>query len=162
MSDRRICVAASPRYSGTDCWPDLAQAPVQPEHGILQNVVGLFPSPQPRETSKHLSRQPQQPVARMPDEGIPGCFVPSLEAIQQSLELRGVVVGHWRPTCRDRDRETDPHRNTRPIPRLQRHSEDTRLLVKKSGKTGVQQDKNRFFSAVDVLWSPVLRFQCSG
>ena len=41
------------------------QGPVQPDHGVLVNVVRLFPSPQARVAMKHLAGEPQQSVAGM-------------------------------------------------------------------------------------------------
>lgn len=73
------------------------QGPVQPQHGVLEHVVGLLPAPQVLAGMEHLPRQPQEPVASVVEEGVPGCFVAGQNLVNQQLQLRVRIFGHRHP-----------------------------------------------------------------
>jgi hypothetical protein len=67
---------------------DLSQRPVEANEGVLKHVIGLLPAAKVRIAVEHLAGQPQQPVARMIEQGLPGGFLPGSCKLNQVLQLR--------------------------------------------------------------------------
>lgn len=48
------------------------ESPVEPQHGVLEDVVGLLPALQARASAKHAASEDEHAVRSMADEELPG------------------------------------------------------------------------------------------
>jgi hypothetical protein len=76
--------------------PDLAQRPVQPDGGVLEDVAGFLPAPQPGEVPQHLAGQLRQPLTGTADQLGARRFVAGAQAVDPGLNLarRAEFLGH--------------------------------------------------------------------
>jgi hypothetical protein len=71
---------------------DVCQSAMEPHHGVLKDIIGLFPSTKDRVASQHLSGKSEQAFAGMVEQRIVCGWVPLEIQIDQSLEF-GVGIG---------------------------------------------------------------------
>jgi hypothetical protein len=63
------------------------QGSVQPDEGVLKNIIGLHPPTEIRPTMEHFSRESEKPVAGMVEELILGRRIPIQGHPQKALEV---------------------------------------------------------------------------
>ena len=63
------------------------KAATEPQGGVLQDVVGLFPAGDAGIGPEHLPREPDEPVAGEAQELTPGRFVPGPQPVEAELDL---------------------------------------------------------------------------
>src|SRR5262249_28665278 len=75
---------------------DIAERPVEPYGGVLQDVVGLLPPFQTRVVFEHFPGQLQQARAGAVEQLLAGGFVSRLQSLDPTLDLSGLRarVGH--------------------------------------------------------------------
>jgi hypothetical protein len=69
---------------------------MEPDHSVLKDIIGLFPSSKARVASQHLSGKTQEAIAGMVEKRIM-CRWVSLEVqVDESLEFGVGIGGHRR------------------------------------------------------------------
>jgi hypothetical protein len=71
---------------------DVCQSAMEPHHGVLKDIIGLFPSSKARVASQHLSGKTQEAIAGMVEQRIMCRWVPLEVQVDESLEF-GVGIG---------------------------------------------------------------------
>src|SRR5262249_36728328 len=71
-----------PEVSGV-LWHSRLKRPAEADQGSLQDVVGLFPAPDPGEPPEHLVGQVVEAVAGTSDEVVEGAAVAGAEVVKQ-------------------------------------------------------------------------------
>jgi hypothetical protein len=73
---------------------DLFQRAAQPQHGALEHVIGLFPTPQSPVGVQHLSSQPGKAATSGFDQ-IAACgLLTGVQPVEAALHLDGGLSGH--------------------------------------------------------------------
>lgn len=71
----------------------VGQGTVEPEHGVLQHVIGLLPATDQRVASEHSPGEQPQPLAGMANQFGAGLVVALPHQVQPVLEFRGGLHG---------------------------------------------------------------------
>jgi len=83
MSSRRICRAA--RLKKCRVVSTLA-SPMQPDHRVLEDVVGLLPATDAGMAAEHAASEDEEPVAGMVDELVAGRLVAPARLLDERLQ----------------------------------------------------------------------------
>src|SRR5260370_22646918 len=77
---------------GAGC--DLLECPAEPEHSVVEDIIGLLPALQPAIGAEHLPGQTQQPFTGGVEKLFAGRLIARPEAVQTMLEAQRGVCGH--------------------------------------------------------------------